>query len=45
MELTNVGDRWISDNGVPVEFGAIFAVEGMGQAPTELVMTAAGRPS
>lgn len=45
MELTNIGDRWISDSGVPVEFGAIFAPEGMGQAPAERVMIAAGRPS
>ena len=44
VELTNVGNRWISDTGVPVEFGAIFAFEGMGEAPTELVMTATGRP-
>jgi hypothetical protein len=44
MELTSIGGRWISDTGVPVEFGAIFAPDGMGEAPQARVLAAAGRP-
>jgi hypothetical protein len=30
VELMNVGGRWLTENGLPVEFGAVIALEGMG---------------
>ena len=44
MELTAVDGRWISDTGVPVEFGAIFMPESMAAAQPQRVLSA-GRPS
>ena len=31
-ELVNIGGNWISENGTPVEFGALIALGAAGQA-------------
>jgi hypothetical protein len=46
-ELTNVGGRWMNESGIPVEFGAIFALDGVGQFQKKTAartMAAAGLP-
>jgi hypothetical protein len=43
-ELTEVGGRWMTDSGLPVEFGAIIALEGVGVPETARTMTAASLP-
>jgi hypothetical protein len=45
LELSNFGGRWISETGVPVEFGALLAPEGLGQQlPAERTMSAFALP-
>ena len=41
-ELTNIGDRWMTEDAQPVEFGAFFALEGIKHSQPERAMNAAG---
>ncbi len=45
VELTEAGGRWLTDSGVPVEFGAIFAAEGSGAPQAARTMSAGMLPS
>jgi hypothetical protein len=45
LELNSIGGRWVSDTGVPVEFGAMIAPAMAGEERKQpYVLTAAGRP-
>ena len=45
VELNEVGGRWLTESGVPVEFGAIFAPDGMSVPQAERTMAAGVLPS
>ena len=44
VELNEIGGRWLTESGVPVEFGAIFAADEMGAPQAERTMTAGALP-
>ena len=44
VELNEVGGRWLTESGVPVEFGAIFAADKMDAPQAERTMSAGSLP-
>ena len=45
VELNEVGGRWLTESGVPVEFGAFFAADEMGAPQAKRTMSAGTLPS